>query len=139
MQCILEGHIDKCRMPRFLSSQDWDSVCSQRFEDLLSTRGGPYRLLLPLPCPPASISPGEGLPGGLLEGSCGRRQRRSMRNRLNAGTFMPTSSEGGVGKNFDCIYDNRYQCCIYYSLIICRTSYEKGTGTRFEMYEQNDN
>ena len=34
----------------------------------LSTRGGPFRLLLPLPCPLASTSPGEGLPGGLLEG-----------------------------------------------------------------------
>ena len=78
-------------VPRIASSLEWDSECSPRFEAFLSTRGGPFRLLLPLPCPPASISPGEGLPGGLLEGLCGRRERRSMRNRPNAGTFMPAS------------------------------------------------
>ena len=27
------------------------------FEDLFSTRGGPFRLLLALPCSPATISP----------------------------------------------------------------------------------
>ena len=42
---------------------------------LFSTRDGPCRLLLPLPCPPAWTSPVEGLPGGLLEDSCGRRKR----------------------------------------------------------------
>ena len=73
-----------------MSSRDWNSECFPRFEVLFSTRGGPFRLLLPLPCPPASTSPGEGLPGGLLEGSCGRRKRRSMSNRLNVGTFMPS-------------------------------------------------
>ena len=40
---------------------------------------------LPLPYPPASTSRGEGLLGGLLEGSCGRRKRRTMPNRLNVG------------------------------------------------------
>ena len=49
----------------------------------LSTRGGPLRLLLPPPCPPASTAPGEGLHGGPLEGSCDRRRRRHMPNRQN--------------------------------------------------------
>ena len=55
------------------------------------SRGGPFRLLLPLPCPPASTLPGEGLPGGLLKDSCGLRKRRSMQYRLKAGTFMLAS------------------------------------------------
>ena len=33
---------------------------------------GPFCLFIPLPCPSAS-TPGEGLPGGLLEGLCDRR------------------------------------------------------------------
>ena len=53
------------------------------------SRGGPFRLLLALRCPPAPTSPREGLPGGLLEGSCSRRKRRSTRNRLNVGAFTP--------------------------------------------------
>ena len=57
----------------------------------LSALRGPFRLFLPLPCPPASTPPGEGLPGGLLEGSCGRRKRRRTANRLNVDTFMPAS------------------------------------------------
>ena len=61
--------------------------CSPRFAALFSTRAGPFRLLLPLPCPPASTSPGEGLPGGLKESSCGRRKRGSMPNRLNVGMY----------------------------------------------------
>jgi len=63
------------------------SECSPRFEALLATRDGPFRLVLPLPCPPASTSPGEGLPRGL----CGRHERRNMQNRINVGTFMPGS------------------------------------------------
>ena len=35
----------------------------------------------------ASSSPGEGLAGGLLEGSCGRRKRVSMPNLLNVGMY----------------------------------------------------
>ena len=53
------------------------------------TRGEPFRLLLPPPRPPASTAPGEGLHGGLLDGSCGRRRRRGMRNRLNVGSYAP--------------------------------------------------
>ena len=68
----------------------------------------------------------EGLPGGLLEGSCGRRKHRSTRNRLNVGTFMPASEcEALMGrlfeKNFDCTHDSREQYdmrCVYYPLII---------------------
>lgn len=37
-------------------------------------------LLLRLPCPPAPIPPGNGLPGGLLECLHGRRRRKSMSN-----------------------------------------------------------
>ena len=79
---------------------------------LLLTRGRPFRLLLPLPYPPASTSPEEVLPGGLLEGSCGRRERRSMLNLLNVGTFMPaweyeTLIRMWCGKKNDCTYDNR--------------------------------
>ena len=70
-----------------MSSQDCNSEFSPGFWALFSTRNGPFRLLLPLPCPPASTSPGEGLPGGLLEGSCGRCKRCSMPNRLNVGVF----------------------------------------------------
>ena len=79
--------INICRIPRIVSLKGWNSKCSPRFEALLSARGGPFRLLLSLPCPPASTSPGEGLPGGLLEGSCGRRKRRSMPNRLKVGMY----------------------------------------------------
>ena len=82
---------DTCRMSRIVSSQDQDSERSPRFKALLSKRGGPFRLLFPLTCPPASTSPGEGLPDGLLEGSYGRPKRRSMRNRPNVDKFMPAS------------------------------------------------
>ena len=55
---------------------------------LLSTLGRPFRLLVPLlPCSLASTSPGEVLHGGFKEGSCGRRKRRSMLNRLNVGKY----------------------------------------------------
>ena len=59
-------------------------------EAFLSTRGGPFRLFLPPPCPPALTAPGEGLHGGLLEGSCGRRRRRRMSNhqKLNDPTYL---------------------------------------------------
>ena len=70
-----------------MSSKDWISVRSPRFEALFSTGGEPVRLLLPLPCPPVSTSPGEGLPGSLFEGSCGRCKRRSMPNRLNVDMY----------------------------------------------------
>ena len=52
-------------LPRIVSSQERNSECSPHFEELFSARGGPFRLVLPLPCPSASISPGEGLPGSL--------------------------------------------------------------------------
>ena len=101
----------KCKI---VSSSAWKSERFPRFTAPFSTRGDPFRLLFPLPCPPASTSPGEGLPGGLLEASCGRRKRRSARNRLNVGTFIPLQnmkriSDGGVGKNFNRACDNRQQ------------------------------
>ena len=43
--------------------------------------------------PPASTAPREGLHGGLLEVSCGRRRRIGMRNRPNVGTDTPAASE----------------------------------------------
>ena len=98
--------MDVCSLKRFpqKSRQSFSNIvvcwtrtieprpCVHRGQEVhLSTRGGPFRLLLPLQCPPATTSPGEGLPGTLLEGSCGRGKRRSMRNRLNVGMFMPAS------------------------------------------------
>ena len=80
-------------------------MLSPRFEALLSTRGGPFRFLLLLPCRPVSSSPGEGLPGGLLEGSCGRRKRISMRNRPNVGTFVPASENEMLIRRW-CIYNH---------------------------------
>lgn len=71
-----------------IAGPDWNSEFSPRFEAFLPTRGGTFRLLLAPPCPPASTAPGEGLPGGLLEGSCGRRRRRSIPNRQNIGPLM---------------------------------------------------
>ena len=74
---------------------------------IFSTRGRPFRLLLPPLCPPALTAPVESPRTGLLEGSCGRRLRRVMRNRVYVGTYvrmrhqllnMKRSSEGGVGK-----------------------------------------
>ena len=61
------------------------------FAAFSSTRGGPQRLFLPPPCPPVSTTSGEGLHGGLLDGSCGRRHRRATRNGLNVGTYAPYS------------------------------------------------
>ena len=58
---------------------------SPGFAALFSTRGGPFPLLLPPPSLFASTAPEEGLHGGLLEGSCGRRRRRGMPNRQNVG------------------------------------------------------
>ena len=66
-----------------------------------STRGGPFRLLLPPTCPPASTAPGGGLHGDLLEGLCGRRRRRCMPNRLNVGTFMPASDHQTLVRSFE--------------------------------------
>lgn len=51
----------------------------------VSTQGGHFRFLLPIPCPPALTLRGERLPDGLLGGSCGRRKRRSMSNGENVG------------------------------------------------------
>ena len=87
--CVLYLYIDIRRIPRIVSSQEWASECSPRFEALFSTPGELFRLLLPLPCRARLTR--EGLPGGLLEDSCGRRKRKSMRNRLNVGTFMSAS------------------------------------------------
>ena len=72
--------IDICRIPKIVSSPDWNSECSPRFEALLSTRRRPVHLLLPLPCPPASTSSGEGRTGG------------SSRAR----TFIPDSEIGNA-------------------------------------------
>ena len=47
------------------------------------TRGELFGWLLSLSSPPASTALREGRPGGLLEGSCGRRERRSTANRLS--------------------------------------------------------
>ena len=63
-----DSRVATCRIPRTVSSQDRDSECSPCFVASLSTRGEPFRWLLPLPCPPASPSLGEGLLGGLREG-----------------------------------------------------------------------
>ena len=99
--------INICSKCRIASLKAWRSGCYPRFATLFSTRGGTFRLLLPPPCPPALTAPREGLLGGLLDGSCGRRRHRVMRNRLNVGTYVPASehersSEDGVEKNFDC-------------------------------------
>lgn len=104
-----------------VSSQHWNSESVPRSETFLSTRSGHLRLLLPPPCPPASTSPGEGLPGGLLEGACGRRKRRSTPNfqrrrhvcaaitaaseHENATVLITHSDEVGA-RGFAC-------CCIY--------------------------
>ena len=80
-------YMNICSNSKIVLSSEWKSERFPRFAALFSTRGGPFRLLLPLPCRSASTSPGEGLPGGLLEGSCGRRKRRSMPNRLKVGMY----------------------------------------------------
>ena len=61
-------YIYTCRIPRCMSSRDRKSECPPRFEAVLSTRGRPFRWLLPPPRLPASTVPGEGEHGGLLEG-----------------------------------------------------------------------
>ena len=83
--------INVCSKSRIVSLKEWKSKCSARFGVLFSTRRGPFRLLRLPPCPPASTAPGEGLHGGLLEDSCGRRLRRVMPIRLNVGTYAPAS------------------------------------------------
>lgn len=52
---------------------------------IISTLCGHFRLLLPPPCPSATTAPEEGLPGGLLQGSCGRRRRRGLPIRQSIG------------------------------------------------------
>ena len=90
---------------KFVSLKERKSERSPRFAALFSTRSGPFRLLLPPPSPSASTAPGEGLHGGLLEGSCGWRRCRVTRNRLNVGTYAPASEyenrsfESNVWKN----------------------------------------
>ena len=64
----IEYYIYTCRIPRCMSSRDRKSECPPRFEAVLSTRGRPFRWLLPPPRLPASTVPGEGEHGGLLEG-----------------------------------------------------------------------
>ena len=76
-----------CSKSKIVLLKEWKSEYSPRFAALFSTQGQPFRLLLPPPCPPASTAPGEGLPGGLLEDSCGRRKPRSMPNRLKVGMY----------------------------------------------------
>ena len=50
-------HVNICRIPRILLSQDWNPACSPRFAGLFSTRGGlfvcffRYRARLPRPHP----------------------------------------------------------------------------------------
>ena len=72
-----------------MPSKDWNSECSPRSEVLFWTRGEPFRWLLTLTCPPASTPPGEGLPCGLLESSCGRRKRRSILKTDQTSACMP--------------------------------------------------
>ena len=106
--------INVCSKARIVSLKECKSECSPLFASLFSTRGGPFHLLFPPPCPPASTAPEEGLNGGLLLGSCARHRRGGTRNRLNVGTCAPASevldvkrsSEGGVGKS---AYDNRLE------------------------------
>ena len=74
----------KCRI---VSLKEGGNERSPRFAALSSTRGAYFRLLLPAQGPPASTARGEGLHGGLLEGSCGRLRRRGMLNRLKVGTY----------------------------------------------------
>ena len=81
-----------------MSSQDWNSGCSRRFAPFLDARRT-------FSFASASTSPGEGLPGGLLEGSCGRRKRISMRNRPNVGTFVPASENEMLIRRW-CIYNH---------------------------------
>ena len=52
------GYIKICRIIRIVSTQDCNSECSPRFAVLFSTRGGPLRLLLLVPYPPALTSSG---------------------------------------------------------------------------------
>ena len=49
----------------------------------IQKRDGVLLLILPPPCPTALGAPGEGLNGGLLEGSRGRHRLRGMPNRQN--------------------------------------------------------
>ena len=77
MNVVTAAH-HSCRIPRALrASRPFD----RREVGLTS----------PLPCPPASTSPGEGLPSGLLEGSCGRPKCRSLPNCQEVGACMPAS------------------------------------------------
>ena len=86
--CKIPG-IHTCLIPRIVWPQDWNPECSPRFAGLFSTRDGPFHLLLPRPGPPASISPGQGLPGGLLEGSCARRKRSKYAKPAKRGHLCP--------------------------------------------------
>ena len=93
-------HLNVCRNSRIVSLKGWKSECSPRFAALFSTRGEPLRLLIPLPCPPATDGArGEPARRGLLAGSCGRNRRRVMRNRLNVGTYVPASEYETVVQN----------------------------------------
>ena len=75
------GHPKSCRQRTSIPS------ALRTWKPFSRHEAGLFVFLLPLPYPPASTSPGEGLPGGLSKGSCGRHKRRSMPNRLNIGMY----------------------------------------------------
>ena len=77
-------YMNVCSKSHIVSLKEWKCEHSPPFAALFSTRGGPFRLLLSLPCRLTRPHPGN-LPGGLLEGSFGRRRRRRMPNQLNVG------------------------------------------------------
>ena len=85
--CIINVYYVLVANPKSCRSRSGNASAlrASRLAALFSTGGVFVCLFRYVPCPPASTSPGEGLPGGLLEGSCGRPKRRRMPNQRNIG------------------------------------------------------
>lgn len=127
--------------------------CSPYFEVHLSTRGKPFRLLLPLPFLPASIMPGGGRSGGLFDVACGcvtqKHGKPADRRKVHA-RFRILSIHPNVMCKITMIVDTTFDksiCAVNFSLITCNTL----TGDQYStqdfrlriilvgMNEQNDN
>ena len=110
--CLVVYDRTICIQTKIVSLKERKSECSPCFVTLFETRGGAFRVLLLPPCQPALTATQKGRQGGLLEGSCGRRRCRVMRNRLNVSKYAPASEHETLirrrcRKQIDCTYDDR--------------------------------
>lgn len=82
---------------------------SPRFASLFSTRGGPFRFLLPPSCPPARTAHEGGLHAGLSPWYLEPAKRRNVHSRLNMSNARPKAVVGETSVE----YGKRVRAVLY--------------------------